>query len=107
MATSTTCEGGTTAATSWEPALGDITEAASAVFTVSAFGDVTLSTASEGWAEIGSRARVRHQTNPVSGAAVKAVQHQFAADDPDTANALVIDASAATTFAGHLLMVSA
>jgi hypothetical protein len=105
--TSTKFEGSVTAGMSYSPNLGDLSEASDAVFTGSAFGDATLTTSSEGWEDIGDgRAQVRHQTNPVSGATVKAVQHQFHAADPGAAEPLIIDSNISTTFAGHLLLVS-
>lgn len=105
MIVSTKHEGGITAGTSYTPSLGDITGATAAIFTPVGHGDATLSTASEGWADIGDgRARAR-LGNPVNGAAVKALQHQFAAADPATADPLVIVSDINTTFAGHLTLI--
>lgn len=105
MVTSTTFESSTAAAMSWAPDIGDISGAEEAIFIATAHPEITLSTSSDGWSELGSRARVRQQTNPVGGAVFKAVQYQFYATDPATADPLVIDSNALTTFGGHLLLI--
>ncbi|HVQ09571.1 MAG TPA: hypothetical protein VMS43_14160 [Allosphingosinicella sp.] len=72
--------------------------------TVTAKGDTDLTTASSGWTRIN---QVKARTGNIQGIIIHATQATFEKTTPGTSETLVVDSSAASTFAGSLSRITA